>query len=258
MSFLIIDAGNSRIKAAFSQGHILDKKLSSFYTKEANWTDMSCCWQKEIDCPPDKTRVCICSVRPAENSALEEALTSAGFQTPCFLTFQDFDTISIEYQSPQNLGIDRLAACQGARKAFSGINLVVADCGTALTVDCLDKNGHFLGGVIAPGPGSCAESLGHKAEQLFNAGVEKTKSVLQKTTSGCLQAGLYYGYLGLIKELTGRLAVEAFGNQSYLIIGSGKGLLPFLDDFSLNDYRKDLVLEGSLEAAKNITWEKKS
>jgi type III pantothenate kinase len=70
------------------------------------------------------------------------------------------------YRNPAQLGCDRFAAAIGARALAPGRALIVATCGTATTIDAIDADGLFIGGMILPGLGLMAASLARNTAQL--------------------------------------------------------------------------------------------
>ncbi len=71
-----------------------------------------------------------------------------------------------QYLNPTQLGSDRFAAVIGAHTLFPNRNLVVATCGTATTIDAVNADGTFVGGMILPGLGLMASSLAKNTAQL--------------------------------------------------------------------------------------------
>lgn len=70
------------------------------------------------------------------------------------------------YRQPSQLGCDRFASLIGARALFPNQRLIVATCGTATTIDALEADGLFVGGLILPGLGLMATSLAQQTAQL--------------------------------------------------------------------------------------------
>lgn len=98
------------------------------------------------------------------------------------------------YRNPSQLGCDRFASLIGARALFPAQRLIVATCGTATTIDALEADGTFLGGLILPGPVLMAQSLAQQTAQLPQIGeafiapplfADDTEAAIR---SGCLTA----------------------------------------------------------------------
>lgn len=121
--------------------------------------------------------------------------------------------IKLKYPRPGTIGTDRLA--DAAAAARHGTPAIVADFGTALTVDAIAANGEFTGGVIAPGPMLFTEYLAEKTALLPTLNRSGVKKFLQKTampsflgrnTRQAMLLGLRLGYAGLVKEILACLA----------------------------------------------------
>ena len=82
---------------------------------------------------------------------------------------------------------------------------MVIDFGTATTFDVVDKDGAYLGGVIAPGINLSIEALHQAAARLPRIGIGRPQSVIGRTTIAAMQSGIYWGYIGLIEGLVARI-----------------------------------------------------
>ncbi|MDB5746619.1 MAG: type pantothenate kinase [Massilia sp.] len=102
------------------------------------------------------------------------------------------------YREPERLGCDRFAAAIGARALLPGRALVVATCGTATTIDAVDADGRFVGGMILPGLALMAGALARNTAQLPQAVLDNTlggsppplfaDNTHDAIVSGCLSA----------------------------------------------------------------------
>jgi len=143
--------------------------------------------------------------------------------------------IEIHYDNPQEVGADRVVNAVAA-KAKWGAPVVAVDFGTATTFDVVDQSGAYVGGVIAPGLLISAEALFARASRLYKVDVRRPQRVLGKNTAEAMQAGIYYGYIGLVDGILERLlaelpspcAVVATGGQADLI-ASGSRFLSEVD-----------------------------
>ncbi|MFQ6082734.1 MAG: type III pantothenate kinase [Candidatus Aminicenantia bacterium] len=108
--------------------------------------------------------------------------------------------ISIQYDSPHEVGADRIVNGVAAFNKYRGPCIVV-DFGTATTFDAISDKGEYLGGAIAPGIHISAEALFQKTAKLPRVEIKKPKRVIGRTTVSSLQSGLYFGYIGLIKNI---------------------------------------------------------
>jgi type III pantothenate kinase len=125
---------------------------------------------------------------------------------------------NIRYRNPEKLGIDRLVNAYAACRLFGGPALVV-DIGTAVTWDAVSAQGEFLGGAIAPGPGTMARTLKEHTAALPLVKLKKRPRSLGGDTRECIESGLYWGTVGMIKELVGRISREAKHNPRVVFTG---------------------------------------
>ena len=96
------------------------------------------------------------------------------------------------------MGEDRLANAVGAGALYA-TPLVVVDFGSAVTFDCVNAEGAYVGGIIAPGINLSRKALCEGTAQLPPVDFAKTQSLLGKTTIAAMQGGLYWGYVGLVE-----------------------------------------------------------
>ena len=123
---------------------------------------------------------------------------------------------------PEEVGADRLVNTVAAHDRYGG-PLIVVDFGTATTLDVVDHDGNYCGGVIAPGINLSLAALHMAAAQLPSVRISRTTQVIGKDTVSCMQSGIYWGYVGLVEGLVGRIKTE-FG-AAMGVIGTG-GLAP--------------------------------
>ena len=123
---------------------------------------------------------------------------------------------------PEEVGADRLVNTVAAHDRYKG-PLIVVDLGTATTLDVVDGDGNYCGGVIAPGINLSLAALHMAAAKLPSVRISRTDRVIGRDTVSCMQSGIYWGYIGLIEGLVARIKRE-FGAQMQ-VIGTG-GLAP--------------------------------
>ena len=107
--------------------------------------------------------------------------------------------ISINYQGSQ-LGADRIVNAVAAYKLYGG-PVITVDFGSATTFGVIDANGVFQGGLIAPGIKSSAESLTNTAAKLPRIELAKPADVIATNTVENMQAGVIYGFTGLVEYI---------------------------------------------------------
>ncbi|MGR3434106.1 MAG: type III pantothenate kinase [Shimia sp.] len=140
------------------------------------------------------------------------------------------------------VGPDRLVNAAGAHDRHGG-NLIVVDFGTATTFDVVDRDGAYVGGVIAPGVNLSLEALHMAAAALPHVDITKPQRVVGTNTVACMQSGIFWGYVGLIKEVCARIRAER--DRPMRVIATG-GLAPlFAEAEALFDaFEDDLTMHG--------------
>ncbi len=131
----------------------------------------------------------------------------------------------ILYDNPKEVGADRIVnaiAAYDLRKKAT----VVVDFGTATTFDYISERGEYMGGVICPGVMISCEALFQKASKLPRVEIfARPHSILAKNTIASMNAGIVYGYAGLVEGIITRIKKEA--NRDIFVIATG-GLAPLI------------------------------
>jgi type III pantothenate kinase len=150
-------------------------------------------------------------------------------------------------QSPRvdpgtGVGPDRLANAAGAFDRHGG-DVVVVDFGTATNLDVVDHDGAYVGGVIAPGVNLSLEALHQGAAALPHVDITQPEKVIGTNTVACIQSGIFWGYVGLIRELVTRVKTEFA--RPMKVIGTG-GLAPLFaqGEMLFDTIEDDLTMHG--------------
>jgi type III pantothenate kinase len=140
------------------------------------------------------------------------------------------------------VGPDRLVNAAGSHDRHGG-DLIVVDFGTATTFDVVDHDGAYVGGVIAPGVNLSLEALHTRAAALPHVDVTQPRRVVGTNTVACMQSGVFWGYVGLVKEITARIRAER--DRPMKVVSTG-GLAPlFQQGEDLFDaFEDDLTMHG--------------
>ena len=139
-------------------------------------------------------------------------------------------------------GPDRLANAAGAFDRHGG-NVVIVDFGTATNFDVVADDGAYVGGVISPGVNLSLEALHSGAAALPHVDVSQPPTVIGTDTVGCIQSGVFWGYIGLVREVTQRIKDE-YG-KPMKVVGTG-GLAPLFSqgDVLFDTIEDDLTMHG--------------
>jgi type III pantothenate kinase len=148
----------------------------------------------------------------------------------------------ILYEHPQEVGADRIVNAVAAydRKRRS---LIVVDFGTATTFDVITARGEYLGGAIAPGLVISAEALYQRASKLPRVEIACPPRVIARDTVSSMQAGLFYGYVGLVDGIVTRMKQELRDDPCVLATGGLAGLVA-PHSLTIDEVDPNLTLEG--------------
>jgi len=149
----------------------------------------------------------------------------------------------ILYSNPNEVGADRIVNAVAGYEKYR-CALVIIDFGTATTFDCISKDGAYLGGSISPGIGIAAEALFQKASKLPRVEIfSRPATAIGKDTIGSMQAGIIFGYAGLVDGLVRRILPEMDAGAMVLATG---GLAPLMAGVceTIGQVEPSLTLEG--------------
>ena len=150
--------------------------------------------------------------------------------------------IPILYDNPREVGADRVVNAVCAYETHKR-SIIVVDFGTATTFDCISAKGEYLGGAIAPGILISSEALFHRASKLPRVELVKPQSVIGKNTTASMQAGIVYGYVGLIDGIVSRMKKE-MGDNPLVIATGGLARLIAAESETINTVDEYLTLKG--------------
>jgi len=248
MNIVAVDIGNTNVDI----GLFLDGKQDSVESvpgadKDQLRSCLASVWEKipvsESSAEGKRDGVIVvCSVQPAwterlrqvAREELDEQVLVIGDDIPLPMpTWVD---------EPLKVGVDRVVAAAAAHAVVEDA-VVVADLGTAVTIDLVDAKGIFQGGVICPGFEISAQALTDSTAQLPKVSVHRPETPYGKNTADAINCGLYYSIIGAIEEIIRRYAEEVGHWPQTVITGSGAVTIaedcPFVDN-----YVPHLVIQG--------------
>jgi len=150
--------------------------------------------------------------------------------------------MDLSVDEPEKVGSDRIIAAAAAYAVVEDA-VVVADFGTAVTIDLVDEKGIFLGGAICPGFEISAKALKENAAQLPKINVTKPKTPYGKTTKQAINCGLYYSAIGTLEEVIRRYA-EKIGRWPQTVITGAAAKIIKDDCQFIDSYVPNLVIKG--------------
>lgn len=186
--------------------------------------------------------VVIASVVPPVLQAIETLCRETLGVAPCVVGPDTRTGMPVLYDNPREVGADRIvnAVAAYARRQRS---LIVVDFGTATTFDAVSAQGAYLGGAIAPGVGLCAEALWQRASKLPRVEIACPPQIVAKNTIHSMQAGVFFGYVGLVDGIVGRMQAELRDEPLVLATGGLAGLIA-PHSSTIDEVAPDLTLDG--------------
>ena len=175
--------------------------------------------------PEDLADVIVSSVVPPVMAALTDALVRYLGKTPIVVDVDVDPGLPYGVVSNEHLGADRSVACVAAIHKY-GAPLILADMGTATTVDAISRAGVYMGGCITAGARISIEALFQKTALLPQVSLALPEKVLSGTAVGQIQAGAVLGYIGAMERLITQ-AREEIDEPEAIVVATG-GLAPVI------------------------------
>jgi len=243
---LTIDLGNSQIVAGVFQ----DQQLRGVWRLATDQTKTSDEYGVLFSSLMAKHGIhvndisgCIMSCVVPRMTPTFEIMVESFFHHRLAVVSSDFPfELTLRYDNPEEIGTDRLVNAAAGFDRYR-CSLIIVDFGTATTFCTITENGDYLGGVIAPGLKSAADSLFHQTAKLPMIDFVQPKTVIGTNTVAGMQSGLIFGYAGLVDELVTRIRDEI--RKEALVLATG-GLASVIAPISrtIQEVRPNLTLEG--------------
>jgi type III pantothenate kinase len=242
--FLAIDIGNTKIKTGIFQGEEL-KQIDALVKSE----DIIKLIKKN-----SVTKIAISSVVPQMLDEINTQIKNQIHLTPFIISKNCKFNLTLNYDSLDTLGIDRICSSEGAFYLFKLSNdfekfdsstfLITIDFGTATTINLIKHPGEFIGGIISPGLQMMFESLKTKTAQLPEVSLVSYVNLIGKDTMSSIASGVVNSITGLVEKILKYVKSELGGDKIFVYITGGKAVnfqkyLQF--DFK---YERGLVLYG--------------
>jgi type III pantothenate kinase len=242
---LVIDAGNTNLTFGVFRGQELiaqwrllaerDKGLDEYRSEVRSSFETAGVDLKSIE------GIAIASVVPPLDQTLKEIAKVDFGLAPLFVDHTTDTGLKIRYDTPSELGVDRIVDAVAAVAKY-GAPCIVVDFGTATTFNAVNAEREYLGGVIAPGIRISAEALFARAAKLPPVEIKRPEKVIGSSTIGAMQSGLYHGYAGLVDGVLEKMIAEmetkprviATGGLAQVIAGASK-FIEAIDDTLILD-----------------------
>jgi type III pantothenate kinase len=220
---LAIDAGNSNITLAVFEGETLlaQWRLTTDIRRTSDEYGSELRQLFEVFEIDRKTleAIVIASVVPALNPTLTQMAAVYFNLTPFFVDHTTRAGLKIVYETPADLGADRIVDAVAAVSKY-GAPCIVVDFGTATTFNVVNGAGEFVGGAISPGLNTCSEALLSRAAKLPRVEFTRPAKIIGSSTVAAMQSGLYHGYAGLVDALIMRM-IDELGEGPRVIATGG-------------------------------------
>ncbi|MDJ0822401.1 MAG: type III pantothenate kinase [Paracoccaceae bacterium] len=161
--------------------------------------------------------------------------------------------VDVRVDEGTQVGPDRLVNTVAGFDLYGG-DLILVDFGTATTFDVVASDGAYVGGAIAPGVNLSLQALHEAAAALPHVDISKPQRVVGTNTVACMQSGVFWGYVGLVREICARIKSER--DRPMKVISTG-GLAPLFQQAEalFDDFQDDLTMHGLTVIHKHNTSE---
>ena len=152
--------------------------------------------------------------------------------------------MDIDVDDPRTLGADRAVNAIAAHAKYPG-DLIIVDFGTATTIDAVDFNGAYKGGIIAPGINLSLDALVGNTAKLPRIAITtpQSDSVIGRNTEDQMLIGIYWGYVAMIEGLLTRMRAE-IGRPATVVATGGLAVLFDRNPGLFDVVDADLTLDG--------------
>ncbi|MBW2184034.1 MAG: type III pantothenate kinase [Deltaproteobacteria bacterium] len=243
---LAIDVGNSNILLGVFKGEKLLCEWRLLTVPEKPVDEYGILFQSlyrsEKLAVEDTKDIIISCVVPPLLGTLEDLCKKYFHLTPLIVEPGVKTGMPIHYDNPREVGADRIVNAISAYEKYKR-SLIIVDFGTATTFDSVSAEGEYLGGAIAPGITISTEALFHKASKLPRVELIRPKTVIGKNTVASMQAGIIYGYVGLIDGIVNRMK-EEMGDSPLVVATGGLAQLIAAESATIDEVNEFLALEG--------------
>jgi len=244
---LCIDIGNTNIKLGVFENNSLvaSFRISSVQSKTSDEYGIaiinlinSADIKKE-----DLTGVIISSVIPSLNYTIEHMCSYYLKLKPIIVGSGTKTGLNLKVDNPREVGADRIVNSIAALKKYGG-PIIVIDFGTATTFNAVTENNELIGGVIAPGIKGSLDSLVTGTAKLPRVEIVTPKSVLGKNTITNMQAGIVFGFAGMVEFIVKKMKEELGGGNIKVIATGGFSEIISKEASCIDAVDKKLTLDG--------------
>ncbi len=220
MSTLLVDIGNTRVKWALARGATLARMGVI-----AHGGDFAAMRTAIRRAPAGVDRIVAVNVAGPrfERALAAAAKTRFGVRPEFTRSTRAAHGVRNGYRDPWRLGADRWVGIVGAHELTRGKAVLVANIGTALTLDGVSAAGRHLGGAIVPGPAFMVESLlagTHGIRRRARGDAANGAALFASNTASAITAGARFAAAALIERAVDE-AARALGSRPVLLLTGG-------------------------------------
>lgn len=151
--------------------------------------------------------------------------------------------LNLRAENPREVGSDIIVNSVSAFNKYGG-PIIVIDFGTATTFDVVTEKCELLGVVIAPGIKTSLEGLATKTAQLPMVELDAPKTVIGKNTKHCMQAGIIFGFAGLVENIIKKIKKELNVSEIKVVATGGLGEIIAKEVKLISVVDRTLTLDG--------------
>lgn len=248
INLLVLNVGNTRVAVGvFQAGDLTDVQRIDLTDAAQIGSVVRELWSTVAR--KDNAAVAAASVNPAAAELLEHEVARVTGRKVEWVG-KDIDLpVRVLTDPPEETGVDRIVTLAAAYEQMQKA-CVVVDAGTAITVNCCNDKGDFLGGAIAPGVAMQLEALHEKTSKLPQVDLAVPQGVFGRSTKEAIRHGVYHGIRGLVKELVENFATE-LGSWPEIVATGGDAAKLFENWELIHAISPDLTLYGIALAYAN-------
>jgi type III pantothenate kinase len=243
---LVIDVGNTNTSLGVYRGEELiahwrlttnpARTVDEYGVHARNLFELAQLDFKAIDA------IAIASVVPPLNYTVKRMAEVYFHLTPLFIDETTDTGLRILYEPASDVGSDRIVDAVAAIRKY-GSPCIVVDFGTATTFNAINSKGEYMGGAITPGIMISSEALFSRTAKLPRVDIKRPSRVIGSSTVTAMQSGLYYGYVGLVDGVLGKM-IEEIGAPPRVIATGGLAPLIATGSKFIELVDETLTLEG--------------
>lgn len=241
INLMVLNVGNSRLAIGVFVAGNLEHVTRVPLTEREQWQErIEEAWEKI--CDTESPAIAGASVNPNVLENLEHLVEQRTGQHVQWVGKELDLPIEVLTDNPEKTGVDRILATAAAYEQL-GKACVVVDAGTAITVNCCNDAGAFVGGAIAPGASMMLDALHERTAKLPRVELSPPTGTLGTDTTSAIQHGVYHSIRGMVKEVVENYATE-LGAWPELIVTGGDAEALFAGWELVHAISPDLVLFG--------------